>query len=146
MARASNVLPEPLSANVRAIATALKAHGGCVVTIAYEGYGDSGDIEDVSFDAAADSGLAEVMVTVTETHARWGSLITGPVVGPTELSFREACEVVANELVSFGGYDGYETDAGGGGAITITANGAVTLNHYNRVETTEHEPELCYLA
>ncbi len=132
-ARASNVLPEPLSANVRAIATALKAHGGCVVTIAYEGYGDSGDIEDVSFDAAADSGLAEVMVTVTATE-------------PTELSFREACEVVANELVSFGGYDGYETDAGGGGAITITANGAVTLNHYNRVETTEHEPELCYLA
>lgn len=142
MSSAQKVLPAPLAANVQAIAAALKAHGGCVLTVRYGGCGDSGDIEDVSFDADADGGLEDAKVTVSQE--RWEPLLKALVTCPVELTFRKACASVADELISFGGYNGYENDEGGGGEITITANGAVSLDHFYRVASVEHEPTLTF--
>jgi hypothetical protein len=45
-------------------------------------------------------------------------------------------EIFTDDLISCAGHDGYENNDGGGGTLTILADGTFTLRHYDNVVST----------
>lgn len=109
----------PLWTNCQRIATVLREIGATEVEVSYEGYGDSGEINDAIV-YEVEGPYPDVLV-MEDPH--------DPDSDTVEMSLPNAALDMAEAAIAEAGHTGYETDDGGSGTFIITADGVVTLDH-----------------
>lgn len=109
----------PSWTNCQRIATALREIGATEVEVTYEGYSDSGEIHDaIVYEVEAPYPVVLVIEDPED-----------PDSDSVEMSLTNAALDMAEAAITEAGHEGYETDDGGSGTFTITADGVVTLDH-----------------
>lgn len=101
------------------------------VSVSYDGYGDSGGVEDVSIDPP---GSREVKIPYL--YPVFGA----PEVRLSVIEIDEALNHIAEDAISEAGLDGYENGEGGRGVVVIeAAPPRITVVHRTPVVTYEEE-------
>lgn len=123
--------------NKTVVFTALAAHGITHVVVVFDGYGDSGQIEQI--DAFSGEERADIKhESVTLVRARWGSQETFTET----MSLEGAIETLAYDFLERT-HPGWENNDGADGEFTFDVVGqSVTLDfnaHYTASETYTHE-------
>jgi hypothetical protein len=122
--------------NKAALFEALAHAGITTIKVSFNGYADSGQIEDIAV-KTGDKDVALPVVTVEIAHARWGS----PDIVRVTRSISEAIEQLAYDFLRET-HAGWENNEGAYGDFLFdVAEQAITLNYYERIETfhyTEH--------
>jgi hypothetical protein len=111
-------------ANKADLFTVLAGAGIATVTVAFDGYGDSGQIESV--DAIGKDGMSRELParSITIRRARWGEAEPAS----EEMTVAEAVERLAYDLLG-GAHPGWEINDGSFGSFVFdVAAGAITLD------------------
>lgn len=118
--------------NRSAIFDAMERHGIDTVILAFDGSGDSGQIENVT--AAPDTAADLASVEVMQKRARWDS----GEIDSVSLDLRAALEDLAYELLE-DTHDGWEIKEGAYGEFTFDVGSrAIALDYNQRIETSEY--------
>ncbi len=113
---------------------ALARVGITTVLVEFDGYGDSGQIEDVSAHAGPDVAVNLPQSNVDIAQVECGSL---KIVRQT-LSVKEAIETLAYDLLEKT-HGGWENNQGAyGDFLFAVAERTITLNYNERIETSEY--------
>ena len=120
--------------NLRVLFAAFKAAGIKEATYEYEGRGDSGDYEDMSFYDTDGKLIESAKINALQVEViEWNHcLVNEPkaVTKPLEEALRYFCYFVIEEA----GHVGWENNDGGGGEITFYVSlGEFNLEHYYNV-------------
>lgn len=120
-------------ANKQVLFDALAAAGITSVVVCFDGYGDSGQIEDIEVHASDQT--AELPTSAIEiAQAQWGS----SDVRQTTLTLRDAIETLAYDLLAET-HGGWENNEGAFGNFTFdVAARTITLDYNERIETSEN--------
>jgi hypothetical protein len=115
--------------NRAAIFDAMERHGIDTVILAFDGSGDSGQIENVSAIPEAAPKLS--LLRVQQKEARWES----DVIESREIDLRTALENLAYALLEKS-HDGWEINEGAYGEFTLyTKSREITLDYNERFES-----------
>jgi hypothetical protein len=124
---------EVLTLNKAALFDALAAAGITTVTINFDGYGDSGQIEAMEV-RAGDEDRALPAVEVEIASAQWGSA----TINRQTLPVREAIETIVYDFLSQK-LGGWEIDEGSYGDFTFdVAERTITLDYNQRHMESDH--------
>lgn len=119
--------------NKAALFDALAEAGITAVEVTFDGYGDSGQIEDIAA-RAGDKHVALPAVSVEVAHAEWGSPDIVRVTHP----MRQAIEQLAYDFLRET-HSGWENKEGAYGDFYFdVAERTITLNYNERIETSEY--------
>jgi hypothetical protein len=120
-------------ANKTALFDVLAAAGVTSVVVHFDGYGDSGQIEDI--EAKTGDQPAELpQVSIEIAHIHWGT----PEIQRTTHSVRDTIEALAYDFLEQT-HSGWENNEGAYGDFTFdVAERAITLDYNERVETSEY--------
>jgi hypothetical protein len=119
--------------NKAAVFDALAQAGITTVEVTFDGYADSGQIEDVAA-KAGDKDVALPAVSVELARAEWGSSDIVRVTHPIP----EAIERLAYDFLREA-YAGWENNEGAYGDFHFdVVSRTITLNYNERIETFEH--------
>ena len=120
-------------ANKQVLFDALAAAGITSVVVHFDGYGDSGQIEDIEV-LAGDQTVDLPTSAVEIAQAQWGS----SDVRRTTLTLRDAVETLAYDLLAET-HGGWENNEGAFGDFTFdVATRTITLDYNERIETSEN--------
>lgn len=121
------------ASNKTALFDALAAAGITKVAVHFDGYGDSGQIEDI----AAYAGGADADIpsdTVEIARPRWGE----PEANRASCSLRDAIEALSYDALEET-HGGWENNEGAFGDFTFdVANRTITLDYNERYETSDY--------
>jgi hypothetical protein len=121
-----------LPRNKQALFAVLTAAGVAHVTVDFDGYGDSGQIEDIAFKSGEENLPAHAGEAVLQVASY------GQEPGPRTFDVRSAIELLVYELLE-DDHGGWELNEGSFGTFTFdVAEGAITLDYNERVETSNH--------
>lgn len=132
--------------NIATFASLLADLGAPSLTLTYAGAGDEGNVEQCGIDWP--HGVARdcpKTVSVVCIRSRYVNTLLTPETFVQEMDFDSACDALLSMVLEQHGHDGYHDGSGGGGTLTITAEGALTLDHYDIVEHHE-EDTIVYAA
>ena len=119
--------------NKAALFDALAQAGITSVEVTFDGYGDSGQIEDITA-KAGDKDVALPAVSLEIAHAEWGS---ADIVRVTH-SMKDAIEQIAYDFLRET-HEGWENNEGAYGDFHFDVNDrTITLNYNERIETSEY--------
>lgn len=127
--------------SLAAMADVLNKHGYTSVQGEYTGSGDSGDGFDIYYFKGNDSVEIdkdvddEVTYLVVEPDYSKGLFAYINTTRTAE--FEQALEDVCFAMVAASGHSGWENNEGGGGTLTVRADGTATLDHYDNGEDDE---------
>jgi len=124
-------------AAMAAVLTLVEAPQLC---IEYSGCGDSGEAEGVDLDwpeGTEPKSVTHAVEWMSVFHAVYGESSTFELRTKT-VPFDQACEDLLNMVIEQSGHSGWENNDGGGGSMTVTAAGALTLNHFDNVTEQDH--------
>ncbi|MCB1651160.1 MAG: PcfJ domain-containing protein [Alphaproteobacteria bacterium] len=129
--------------NLRRILPVLRAQGIENVTISFEGYGDSGSIEDISYAPCTNENIKEIPVEhlCTASHFDDGQWLK--TVTPQQSTLNEAIDELTYDYLEETGVDWYNND-GGYGELVIDVNAgtvALEVNVRYTESTTEYSAE-----
>jgi hypothetical protein len=132
----------PFASSLKRLATALKEAHFSAVHGEYTGSGDSGEGFDISYIAAEGKGDADDLdppgdVTYETVSYQWSAdeRRSMDVVEETTADFESAFEDVSFAFIeSVMGHRGWEINEGGGGEVTLTAEGVLSVEHYDNGE------------
>jgi hypothetical protein len=132
----------PFASSLKRLAAALKDAGFSSVHGEYTGSGDSGDGFDITYIAAEGKGDTADMdppgdVTYETVNYQWNAeeRRSVDVVEETTADFESAFEDLAFAFIeSVMGHRGWENNEGGGGEVTLTAEGVLSVEHYDNGE------------
>jgi len=117
--------------NKSAIAKVLTQNGIDSVYVQYSGSGDCGNGNQASVPAAISE--IEVQRFEIEKERVDGKWIRKSSEG-LAVNLKNALEALCDDAIESSGNSGYETDAGGGGKMTLYSDGRVVLDHYYIIE------------
>jgi hypothetical protein len=121
-----------LPRNKQALFAVLRAAGVTHVTVDFDGYGDSGQIEDIAFRNADTNNSVPAGEVVLEADSY------GEPPTPKIFDVRSAIELLVYELLE-DDHGGWELNEGSFGTFTFdVAEGAITLDYNERVETSNY--------
>lgn len=121
------------SANKATLFDALAEAGVTSVVVTFDGYGDSGQIEDITA-YAGDRAVDLPAVAVEIVHAEWGQ----SALDRASLSMRRAIEQLAYDFLRET-HCGWENNEGAYGDFTFNvATRSITLDYNERIETSEY--------
>ncbi|TKW65114.1 MAG: hypothetical protein DI616_16430 [Paracoccus denitrificans] len=131
-ARGATIRP----ANKTALFDALAAAGITQVMVTFDGYGDSGQVEDISALSGGETvNLPEAQITIATTS--WGD----DIITERAMTVAEAVEQLAYDFLSET-HGGWENNDGAYGEFTFDVEkGTITLDYnerYTATETYEH--------
>lgn len=119
--------------NKAALFDALAQAGITSVEVTFDGYGDSGQIEDITA-KAADKDVALPAVSLEIAHAEWGS----PDIVRVTHSMKDAIEQIAYDFLRET-HEGWENNEGAYGDFHFDVNDrTITLDYNERIETSEY--------
>ncbi len=120
-------------ANKMALFDALAAAGITSLVVRFDGYGDSGQIEDI--EVQADEKAAVLPTSAIEiAQAQWGS----SDIRRSTLTVRDAVETLAYDLLAET-HGGWENNEGAFGDFTFDVGArTITLDYNERIETSEN--------
>ena len=126
--RCESIRPE----NKAALFDAFAQAGITSVEVTFDGYGDSGQIEDITA-RAADKDVALPAVSVEIARAQWGN----PDIIRATHSLNDAIELLAYDFLrdTHAGWE--DNDGAFGDFIFDAASRSITLNYNARIETSE---------
>lgn len=125
-----SILPE----NKAALFEALAQFGITTVLVEFDGYGDSGQIEDISAHAGPDVAVNLPERDVDIARVEYGTL---EIVRQT-VSVRDAIETLAYDFLEET-HGGWENNEGAYGDFLFdVAERSITLNYNERIETSEY--------
>lgn len=136
--RAFTVLSQSIRpTNKTALFDALAAAGITSVLVHFDGYGDSGQIEDI--DATAGGQPKDLPGGEIEiAHVRWGD----PEIEHTTLCIRDAIERLAYDFLEQS-HGGWENNEGAYGEFTFdVAERTITLDYNERFESSEYSQHM----
>ena len=124
-------------ANKKTLFDALEAAGITSVLVHFDGYGDSGQVEDI--DAVSGDQPRDLPTgTVVIARAHWGTSETEQA----ECSVRDAVEALAYAFLEET-HGGWENNQGAYGEFTFTvANRSIVLDYNERFESSEYSQHL----
>ena len=126
-ARKAEVLPE----NRAAIFDTLERHGIQTVTMSFDGYGDSGQIDDVSVAAGKPHDLAAI--DIDQKQARWGEDAIETITVTLRTAIEDLGYAFLEEM-----HCGWENNEGGSGEFVFdVAARTITLDFHERYISTE---------
>lgn len=128
---------DAITTNLRVIATALRDHGLTQCSIEYSGYGDSGEFNDVVIEPENQTATLPSLTIVTCQSSYVGGAFHLQYTAE-ECAFNEAVSTMLDLLLDNGGHAGFENNEGGGGTLTITADGKIEYDHYDNVVEEVH--------
>src|SRR5574337_1192536 len=118
--------------NKQALFAVLDAAGVTHVTLDFDGYGDSGQIEDIAFKSGEETLAAPAGEVVLEIASY------GEAPGPKAFDVRSAIELLVREFLE-DDHGGWELNEGSFGTFTFdVAEAAITLDYNERVETSNY--------
>jgi hypothetical protein len=119
--------------NKAALFDALADAGITSVEVTFDGYSDSGQIEDVTA-KAGDKEVALPAISIEVARAEWGS----PDIARVTHSMSEAIEQLAYDFLRQT-HEGWENNEGAYGDFFFdVAERTITLNYNERIETSEY--------
>lgn len=130
-------IEDAITVNLRVIATALRDHGLTQCSIEYSGYGDSGEFNDVVVEPENQTARLPNLTVVTCDSVFVGGAYDLKYA-TKECAFNDAVEALLDLLLEKGGHAGFENNEGGGGTLTITADGKIEYDHYDNVVEEVH--------
>lgn len=124
--------------SLAAMAAVLQKHGLTSVQGEYTGSGDSGDGFDIYYFKGEESVEIEQDVNDEVTYLvidnDYSNGRFSPVKSTRTAEFEQALEDICFAMVTASGHDGWEINEGGGGTLTVRADGTATLDHYDNGE------------
>jgi len=111
--------------NLKFITDFMREHAVSKIVASYSGSGDEGNGIDLEILDTQGKHLGGY-------HAKpaWRMCWEGK---RNQETLQELVEIFTDDLINCAGYEGYECDDGGGGTLTILADGTFNLNHYVNV-------------
>jgi len=136
--RAFKILSTSLhSANKTALFDALEAAGITIVRVHFDGFGDSGQVEDID-PMAGDKPCEFPASTIAIGRARWGV----SDVERIECNVRDAVEALAYAFLQET-HSGWEINEGAYGDFTFNvADRSIALDYNQRIETSEYSQHI----
>jgi hypothetical protein len=142
---------ERWTANMTILFDALKAQGVGIVTVSYQGGGDSGDTEYPVFERDESDPATSIIPlnhgewpsgTISQSVRVWDERKRKDVYRPDDVGIKDAVTGLAMELVGRH-HGGWENNEGGEGTVTFdVVKRKVELHHGNNIITTEwHDDE-----
>lgn len=114
--------------------------GATALSLTYAGCGDDGSVEDCTIqwpDGQIEQAPATVdLVTVV---ADWSGNSPAYSLATRPMPFQEACDALLELVLEQHGHLGWQDGTGGGGELTLTADGGLVVAHYDVVEVHEED-------
>ena len=130
----------PFASSLKRLAAALKEAGFSAVSGEYSGSGDSGEGFDISYTPADDESedrdppgeVTYEMVTYEwNREKRCSEDVTKERTADFESAFEDIAFLFIEKVM---GHRGWEINEGGGGEVTLNAEGVLTVDHYDNGE------------
>ncbi len=144
--RASTEHADAIKQNISTFAGLLTRLGAPSLSLTYAGYGDSGQVEEcgINWPEGMTGDVPESVTLVTvQTGFDGGS--PRYTTQAHDLSFEDACDSFLELVLDQHGHGGWENGSGARGEMTLTAEGGLTINHFDVVEI-EEEDSIVYDA
>lgn len=129
--------------NVKSLAAALCSVGAVSATVQYSGYGDSGNVDEISIGWPETVVHRHNPVEVTylvesyQKNEETGNYETA--IAEVTANFNTAFEDVMQQAVSCAGHEGWENSNGGGGTFTANASNSAELDHHDNIVDVVHD-------
>ena len=126
--------------NIGTFAELLTRLGAPSMSLTYAGSGDSGCVEDCAIDwPEGVTGNEPTSVPFVAVHTDYSGKVLRYSTVSQELSFNDACDAFLDLVLDQHHHSGWEDGSGGGGTLTLTAEGELRVDHYDVVEIHEED-------
>ncbi len=131
---------DAIKQNVSTFSEMLSRVGAPSLSLTYAGGGDSGSVEDCVIDwPGGVAGQEPEKIAFVGVRTDYSGKTLRYYTETSELSFSDACDALLDLVLEQHGHSGWEDGNGGGGTLTLTAEGALRVDHYDVVEVHEED-------
>lgn len=130
---------DAIRANVALIATKMRQHSVEKIEVEYNGCGDSGEETVESIECFGGEPFNEMKVAFIERKTSWLDQELVITFAEGERTVDDALTELLSMVLEDSQHDGYENGDGGGGTMTVKADGKMVTEHYeNYISTNDY--------
>ena len=131
---------DAITRNIATFARLLTDLGAPSLSLTYAGAGDEGNVEHCGIDwPQGVTGTAPDKIAFVCVHSRYVNTLLTHELAVQEMDFESACDALLSMVLEQHGHSAYGDGSGGGGTLTLTAEGGLTVDHYDIVEHHEED-------